>query len=101
MALSGCDFFGEETHSVRYRITGTVSRASVFWTDENGEQQKLEDRRLPWQQTVQVKSGWVRASAVIGNYSGRVTVEIEVDGRDADSETGYGPFAVVTADYKL
>ncbi len=90
-------FFGlptPTTYSVTYKITGTASRASVTYANEQGgtEQGVV---KIPWQGSFTAKrSQFLYLSAQNEGESGSVTCEIWVDGVKWKETTSRGAFVI-------
>lgn len=99
--LAGCDAH-EETYNVRYSVTASVGRAIyVVYMDEAGNQQFVQDARLPWSKTFTRNGGRLSVGAVANVGSGRIHARIYVDGREVDGEYSTGRLAAVETAYEL
>lgn len=87
------------THTIKYSITGTISRASVNYANPSGDhfdETKLEDQQLPWTKTVTVHTDPTKfgISASAGDKAtGDLRCTLTIDGKyvETDSDEGSSP----------
>jgi hypothetical protein len=86
-----------------YEITGDATEVDVTYStfsDTNANTKDEHVAALPWTKEVKTK-GYVKEGQVIvttGEAGGNVTCKITVDGKEVESNTASGPFAMATCD---
>lgn len=84
------------TYRVTYKVTGTASRASLTYENEQGgtEQTKVG---IPWQQSMSVKRGaFLYLSVQNEGKIGSITCEIWVDGVKWKESTSSGAYVIAS-----
>jgi len=86
------------TYKVIYKITGTASRASLTYNNEQGGTEQTEVA-IPWEKQFTVKRGeFLYISAQNEGETGSVTCEIWVDGKKWKSSTSSGAYVIASCD---
>jgi hypothetical protein len=84
------------TYRVTYKVTGTASRASLTYENEQGGTEQTEIR-IPWQESMTVKRGaFLYLSAQNEGESGSVTCEIWVDNVKWKESTSSGAYVIAS-----
>lgn len=83
-------------YQVSYKVTGTASRASLTYENEQGGTEQTEVR-IPWQETMTVGQGaFLYLSVQNEGESGSVTCEIWVDGVKWKESTSRGAYVIAS-----
>ena len=86
-----------------YEITGDAANVNVTYSVFNEDDFSTKDETvatLPWTKEVKTK-GYVKEGQLIvttGEAGGSVTCKITVDGKEVETNTASGPFAMATCD---
>jgi hypothetical protein len=103
--LAGCDTTslgtgggGGGSHEIKYEITGSASSVDVTYQNENGDTSQESDVPVPWTKTFAGKDGqFVYISGQNKGESGDTTCIVYVDGRQKETNTSSGAYAICTA----
>lgn len=90
-------------HTVVYRITGTVGKASVTYAaGKAGDISQDNGAALPWTKTIKVEDGpflIFHISAQNATGGGKIGCEISFDGKVVATNSSSGAYAVVSCSY--
>ena len=100
LLLSGCiDLLYGRTriYTIKYTVTGTYSYADITYTNYRGEEDKVNNARIPWTKTVSITGKWNDYKSIYLNAYGRgngsLTVAIYNDGSLAKEKKASGYFS--------
>jgi hypothetical protein len=89
-------FSSGTTYEVIYKVTGTASRASLTYNNEQGGTEQTEIA-IPWEKQFTVKRGeFLYISAQNEGETGSVTCEIWVDGNKWRESTSSGAYKIAS-----
>ena len=93
---STSDYSAPTTYSVIYKITGTASRASLTYENEQGGTEQTVVK-IPWQKSMTVTRGaFLYLSAQNEGERGSVTCEIWVDNVKWKESTSSGAYVIAS-----
>lgn len=93
---------GSTTYSVEYKITGSVSRVNVTYTNSSGGTSQESNVSVPWSYTFKGYPGdFVYISAQNQGSSGSVTATVNKDGSAFKTSTSSGAYVIASASGSL